>query len=201
MKRILLIVLLCFSWEASGAMAVDPKLEATHNALRALRDGLLDAINKNDIDRQLTFLHTNVVVTWHNAEVSRGREGVRAYYDRLTKGPEKMVEGFSAEVKVDELTALHGENTGIAWGGAAEHFKLTNGRSFDLAARWSATLIRENDKWLIASLHVSTNIFDNAIITMMKDRVMMLAIAVLLFGLLVGGFIGWRMRRPPRPVT
>jgi ketosteroid isomerase-like protein len=199
MKKILLIVLLSFGWSVAAA-DVDPKLEATHNALRALRDGFLDAINKNDIDRQLSFLHTNVVVTWHNAEVSRGRDGVRAYYDRLTKGPEKMVEGFSAEVKVDELTALHGENTGIAWGSSVEHFKLTNGRAFDLAGRWTVTLIREGDKWLIASLHVSTNIFDNAIVTMMKDRVMMLAIAVLLFGLLVGGFVGWRLRRP-RPVT
>ena len=195
MKRFVFVILLCFGWSA-GAAEVDPKLDATHNALRALRDGLLDAINKNDIERQLSFLHTNVVVTWHNAEVSRGREGVRAYYDRLTKGPEKMVEAFSAEVKVDELTALHGENTGIAWGSSVEHFKLTNGRAFDLAGRWTVTMIRENDKWLIASLHVSTNIFDNAIVTMMKDRVMMLAIAVLLFGLLVGGFVGWRMGKP-----
>lgn len=195
MKRLFFVFLVCLCWDIRAA-EVDPKLEATHNALRALRDGLMDAINKNDIERQLGFLHTNVVVTWHNAEVSRGREGVRAYYDRLTKGPQKMVEGFSAEVKVDELTALHGENTGIAWGSSTEHFKLTNGRAFDLAGRWTVTLIRENDKWLIASLHVSSNIFDNAIVTMMKDRVMMLAIAVLLFGLLVGGFVGWRMRKP-----
>jgi ketosteroid isomerase-like protein len=199
MKKILLIILLCGGWSVLAA-DVDPKLEATHNALRLLRDGFLDAINKNDIDRQLSFLHTNVVVTWHNAEVSRGHDGIRAYYDRLTKGPQKMLEGFSAEVKVDELTALHGGNTGIAWGSSVEHFKLTNDRAFDLAGRWTVTLIREGDKWLIASLHVSTNIFDNAIVTMMKDRVMMLAIAVLLFGLLVGGFVGWRLRRP-RTVT
>lgn len=193
MNKTLLLILSCLIWNAQAA---DQTAEATHNALRALRDGFIDAVNKNDIERQLTFLHTNVVVTWHNAEVSRGHEGVRAYYERLMKGPQKMVEAFSADVKVDELTALHGENAGIAWGSSVEHFKLTNARSFDLAGRWTATLIRENDKWLIASLHLSTNIFDNAIITMMKDRVMMLAIAVLLFGLLVGGFIGWRLRRP-----
>lgn len=195
MRNILVVILFLLNWRVAPA-APDPKVEATHNALRALRDGFVDAINKDDVERQLTFLHTNVVVTWHNAEVSRGHEGVRAYYDRLLKGPQRMFESFSAEVKVDELTALHGENTGVAWGSSVEHFKLTNGRAFDLSGRWTATLIRENDKWLIASLHMSTNIFDNAIITMMKDRVMMLAVAVLLFGLLVGGFIGWRLRRP-----
>src|SRR5260370_4139121 len=90
-----------------------PKDEVVHNELRALRDGLLDAMNKGDIERELTYLHTNVVITWHNAEVSRGRDGVRAYYKRLTSGPDKMVEKFSADLSVDELTILHGGNTGI----------------------------------------------------------------------------------------
>src|SRR4051794_7063247 len=185
MKKYLTAFLFCLCWSASGA-ALDPKLEATHNALRALRDGLMDAMNKGDLERQLTFLHTNAVVTWHNAEVSRGREGVRSYYDRLTQGPKKMVEEFSAEVKVDELTALHGENTGIAFGSSMEHFKLTNGRKLDLAGRWTATLIRENDKWLIASLHVSTNIFDNVILRMVKNRMLMIAGAMFFVGVAVG---------------
>src|SRR4051794_3929612 len=128
--KALITLLIGFCLSSAAAMP-DPKLEATHNALRALRDGLMAAINKDDIESELHFLHTNVVVTWHNAEVSRGHDGVRAYYDRLTKGPQKLVEAFSAEVKVDELTALYGENTGIAYGSSLEHFKFTNGRTFD----------------------------------------------------------------------
>ena len=34
-------------------------------------------MNKGDLEGTLSFLHTNVVITWHNAEVSRGHEGVR----------------------------------------------------------------------------------------------------------------------------
>src|SRR6266436_6231514 len=136
-----------------SSQAPPPKDEAVHNELRALRDGLIDAMNKGDIERELTYLHTNVVVTWHNAEVSRGREGVRAYYNRLKGGPNKLVDSFSAEVHVDELTILHGENCGISFGSSLEHFKLTSGRSFDLKGRWTSTLIKENGKWLIASLH------------------------------------------------
>ncbi len=148
-------------------------------------------MNKGDIERELTYLHTNVVVTWHNAEVSRGREGVRAYYNRLTSGPGKMVDKFSAEVNVEELTILHGENTGISFGSSTEHFKLTNGRSFDLKGRWTATLVREDGKWLIASLHVSTNIFDNVMLDMLKKRAFA-AVAIVFF---VGGGIGWLISR------
>src|SRR5206468_13104619 len=135
-----------------------------HNELRAVRDGLLDAIAKGDIERQLTFLHPNVVVTWHNAEVSRGHDGVRTYLNRMLTGPNKIVASYSAELNVDELSILYG-NTAISWGSGIEHFKLANGTSFDLPARWSATLVKDNGKWLIANLHASDNLFDNPMLT------------------------------------
>jgi ketosteroid isomerase-like protein len=171
------------------AMA-QPQIEATHNELRALRDGLLDAMNKGDIERQLSYLHTNVVVTWHNAEVSRGREGVRAYYNRLTSGPEKMVKAFRADITVDELTILHGDNTGIAFGSSTENFTLTSGRDFQLKGRWSATLVKEGGRWLIASLHASTNIFDNSLLNIAKKTAIWAGIACLVGGVIVGWLIG-----------
>jgi hypothetical protein len=196
MKKAFLLLVLIVPALNLFAADPDPKIEATHNDLRALRDGLLDAMNKGDIERELTYLHTNVVITWHNAEVSRGREGVRSYYQRLTSGPDKMVEKFSAEIHVDELTILDGEYTGISFGSSVEHFTLTSGRNFDLKGRWTATLIKENGKWLIASLHVSTNIFDNVILDMLKKRVLT-AVAI---ALVTGCAIGWlasRRRKAP----
>ncbi len=191
MKKTRFLLLLIMSCLNLIAADIDPKIEATHNELRALRDGLLDAMNKGDIERELTYLHTNVVITWHNAEVSRGRDGVRAYYKRLTSGPDKMVEKFSADLSVDELTILHGGNTGISFGASIEHFKLNNGRSFDLKGRWTAALIKEDGKWLIASLHVSTNIFDNVMLDMLKKR----AFAAVCVVFIVGGGIGWLIGR------
>src|SRR5205085_11953687 len=58
-----------------------------HQELRAMRQGVVDAVNKNDVDRLLTYLDKDVVVTWMNAEVSKGPEGVRAYFDKMMKGP------------------------------------------------------------------------------------------------------------------
>jgi uncharacterized protein (TIGR02246 family) len=174
----------------------DPQTEATHNELRALRDGLMDAMNKGDIERQLTYVHPNVVVTWHNAEVSRGRDGIRSYYNRLMSGPSRFVEKFSAEVNVDELTILYGAGTGISFGSSVEHFTLTDGRQLDLKGRWSATLVKEDGKWLVASLHVSTNIFDNVILDLAKKYAMRGIAAAAVIGLAVGWLLG-RWRRKP----
>ena len=179
---------------APPAAAAPASDEATHNELRALRDGLLDAMRKGDIERELTFFHPNAVVTWHNAEVSRGRDGIRKYLTRMLQGPNKAVESFNADVNVDELTILYGGDTGIAFGSAVEHFKMASGRNFDLPARWSATMVKENGQWLIANLHSSDNLFDNPLLDSAKRTIGWTGAIGLAVGLAIGIFIGRRRR-------
>ena len=169
--------------------------DPAHNELRAMRDGLLAGMNSGDIEGQLTYLHPNVVVTWHNAEVSRGRDGVRAYLDRTLKGSSKVVEKFGAEVNVDELSIIYGGDTAIAFGSALEHFTMAGGRHFDFTGRWSATMVKENGKWLVASLHTSDNIFDNPLLNAATRALWWAGGGALLVGVLGGWLMGRRKRR------
>lgn len=190
-KTFLAILMLVFGAAAPVWSQTSPANdEATHAQLRALRDNLMSAMNQGDIERQLPYLHPNVVVTWHNAEVSRGRDGVRAYLQRMLSGPNKMVDSFSADIKVDELTILYGGNTGISFGSAVEHFKLANGSKIDLPARWSATLVKEGDKWMVASLHASDNIFENPLLAASKRVAYWAGGLALLGGIILGAFLG-----------
>jgi ketosteroid isomerase-like protein len=194
MKNVLLALLFAFAFARINAATPPDPNAALHDELRALKAGIVDAINKADLDRQLTFLHPNVVITWHNAEISRGRDGVRAYYERLTRGEKKMVEKFTAEVNVDELTILHGDRTGIAFGSSVEQFTLTNGTVIDLKGRWTTTLVREDGKWLVASLHVSTNLFDNVMLDTSKKYAIRIACGAAGVAALLGWLIGRRRK-------
>jgi len=165
-----------------------------HQELRELRDGLLAAMNKGDLDGTLKYLHTNCVITWHNAEVSRGHAGVRDYFNRVMTGPNKIVESFTTSLKVDELTILYGDNMGICYGSSDEHFKLANGKDLDVKGRWSATLVKEDGRWQIASLHASTNLFDNVILDLAKKSVKVVGIVSLIIGLCIGLLIGRRRK-------
>jgi ketosteroid isomerase-like protein len=175
-------------------LTIHAQEDPAHNELRAVRDGLLAGMNSGDIEAQLRFLHPNVTITWHNAEVSRGHEGVRGYLNRMLNGPSKVVEKFGAEVKVDELSILFGGDTAIAFGSANEHFTLTGGRVFDFTGRWSATLVKENGKWLVANLHTSDNIFDNPLLNRAVSALWWLGGVALLIGLFAGWLIGRRRR-------
>jgi ketosteroid isomerase-like protein len=173
-------------------------VEKTHEELRALRDGLIRATNDSNVDALLGLLHPNVVVTWQNAEVSRGREGVRAYLARMMSGPNPIVARFQTNPTVDELTILHGGDTGIAFGSSSDRFELTDGKSFDLNGRWSATMVREDGRWLVASFHASTNLFDNPVLKMATKYAVWAGVGGLVVGALLGLVVAVVLRRRQR---
>jgi uncharacterized protein (TIGR02246 family) len=189
MKKYLLLILLVVAPFARGE-----ENKATHDELRALRDRLLTALNKGDLDTMVSQLATNCVVTWQNGEVSRGRDGFRRYYDRMMTAPGHIVESFTTSVNVDELTILYGDDTGIAFGSSDDHFKLKGGLDVPLHDRWTATVVKEDGQWRIASIHVSANVFDNPLLSATK-RTLTWAVPVAgIAGLLVGLFLGKRRK-------
>jgi uncharacterized protein (TIGR02246 family) len=186
---------------AAQEKAQSDKEQLAHKELQALRDAVVEAINKNDLDRLATFLDDDVVVTWQNSEVCRGPKEVRAYYDRMMKGPDRVVESVAIDPKVDAPANLFGDNTAMAWGGSKDHFKLTDGRDFPVESRWSATVVRKDGQWKIASFHASVNMFDSPIMWIAVKKFMFwTGIGVGLAGLLLG-FIIARLLQRKAPIT
>src|SRR5436190_1513887 len=100
-----------------------------------MRDALVVALNKQDPDLLLQNVTEDAVLTWQNAQVSRGHQGLRAYFDRMMKGPDRVVASVTTAAQTDERTRLYGpdKNSGIAFGDLEQDFKLTDGTSFHLS--------------------------------------------------------------------
>jgi ketosteroid isomerase-like protein len=193
MKRLAclsILILLAVNIPVAAQQPEDP----AHAQLRALRDDLVDAMNKRDLNRLLAHLHPDVVVTWQNAEVSRRPEGVRAYISRMLEGPDSVVESFSIAPAVDELTILYGGDTGVAFGGSRDTFGLRNGQEFELNSRWTATLVNDGGVWKIAAFHSSASLFDNPLLAAARRWSVIAGVVALVAGL-VAGFLVARMAR------
>jgi ketosteroid isomerase-like protein len=180
---------------AAGAAMAQPVEDPAHAELRVLRDSLVDAVNKKDVEALLRNLHPDVVVTWQNAEVSRKPEGVRAYLARMLQGPERIVDDFSTNVAVDELTILHGGDAGISFGSSRDRFKLRSGQSLDLNSRWSATVVRHDGRWVVGAFHASVNLFDNPLLVGSQRLALGGSIGALIVGIAVGYLMGRRRGR------
>lgn len=184
----------------AAAVSEDPE----HEKLRAVRDGLIEAYNKRDLDKLLSYCHPTIVVTWQNAEVTTGREGLRSYYERMLVGPDAIVNELTADPKVDDISTIFGGDTATARGTMNDNFKLSDGSEFAMNSRWSATLVKENDRWLVAAFHASVNAFDNGILRMAVKRVLWISGGVaLVIGLALGLLFGRMSKRrkslEPRP--
>jgi ketosteroid isomerase-like protein len=183
--------------------------EATHDELRAMRDAILAAWEKRDLDAMLAHADPQVVVTWQNGEVSRGPAEVKKFYQSLFEDGGGLIADMKSELKVDDLAILHDPDTAVAFGSIHDviTFRKSLAASFigagdrlDLESRWSATLLRKNGEWKIASYHVSANVFSNPVMSLaVKSTRRVAALAGFLVGVVLVVLIVWIRRAARKP--
>lgn len=185
MKSLLSLLLLSLSFLTTHA-AEDP----AHEELRKLRGEIIESITRGDIEAVTKNLHPDVVITWQNSEVCRGHQGVRDFFERMGK---KSFKGYKLPPTPDELTILHGGDTGISFGETIGSFNLL-GKDHEIKSRWTAGLVKENGKWLLASYHISMNALDNPLLNGAKQGLYLAAGLALAAGILAGFLIGRRKK-------
>lgn len=195
---------------AERAEAAEAEAAATHDALRALKSRMQDALNAQNLDGLLEHVTEDVVFTTMNGDVVRGPDEVRAYFARMMEGEEKVVESLSASFEADDLSILVRPDVALAFGQTDDHYTLSDGTSMDIAARWTATLVRdEGDEWKVQAFHYSTNMFDNPVLEAQRSVLIMvmilggLAIFALAFwiGRKLGRRAGTRAAKPTAEAT
>ena len=191
MKIISVMLLLTVLLSVNGlvrAQAV-PSEETVRNELRALRADLLSAIASGDVDKLLNHIHPNVVVTWQNHEVSRGHQGLKDFMNRMGK---ETFKSYKMPPTPDEPTILYGD-TGLSFGRTVAQYKIL-GKELEVTSRWTATLVKEKGRWLLAGYHVSANALDNPLLNGAKNALYWVGGVAILLGLLIGWIIGMRRR-------
>lgn len=178
-------LLMVFLTLGTATAAEDP----AHEELRAVRLAIIDAIKKGDIDSVIKHVHPDAVITWQNSEVCRGQKGLKDFFERMGKDSFK---GYKVPPTPDELTILHGGDTGVSFGETVAEYHLL-GKNYELKSRWTATLVKENGKWLLAAYHISMNVLDNPILAAAKNGLYLGAVVALVIGILIGRIL-WKRR-------
>ncbi len=186
MKRLLPLLMLVF---VLPLRAQEPDA-ATHNALRQLKATMEKALNERDLDTIVANVDPNVVFTTMNGDVCRGPEQIRAYFEKMLTAPGHIVKDVKVSFDVDALTTLYGGDTGVALGSSKDHYELTNGDTFDIQGRWTCTMVRNGDRWVIAAFHYSANVFENPILDRYRKAMWTVGIAAAIAGLILGLILG-----------
>ena len=183
---------------AGNARAADPDPhEAERKQLLAVFAEVEGSINDQNIDRMLAQMDDNVTVIWLNAEVSRGKDEVKAYYRRMVGGENAILKKYLTKAKVGAPAKFYGD-IAVADGSAADEFYPNARGVFRLDSRWSAALVRKSGEWKIVSLHLSSNVFNNPLLDEIKADIVKAAVVGFVVGLVLMYLIVWLMRRRAR---
>jgi len=202
MRKLPLAVLLVWSATAFAqpAPANAPSTLDAAEAITVLRTGLVDSFVKGDIERLLTFLDPDVVVTWQNGEVCRGPDAVRAYYQRMMTGANRVVREVKAAPEVIGRH-IYGD-WAVSWGNLHDHFMLTDGSELAFNTVFTATIAKRGDRWLVRGFHASVNAFDNAVLKLAITRTAWrIGLLGAILGLALGYLLARRLTAKPAPAS
>ncbi|MEO8125732.1 MAG: nuclear transport factor 2 family protein [Bryobacteraceae bacterium] len=181
-----------------------PETDLQHDLHREDRQALLQilssveaAINAQDIEGLITLMSPDCTVTWWNAEISRGHGEIRAYYHRMVKDTGRLISKYTTKAALGDHARFIGESGDVAVADGSmedEFFPIIRG-PFKLNSRWSATAARSAGVWKIVSLHLSSNVFTNTLISELARAMWVAGGAGLAIGGLAGWFLGRRKKR------
>jgi uncharacterized membrane-anchored protein YhcB (DUF1043 family) len=147
--------------DTQSQASVDTK--AIDAELDKFRDELFHAFNTGDYPAMLEkYCHKDIIATWQDGTTSEGHAGVIAEFDKL----KQFIDKITVDATTDKRMILNNGNLVISSGEMKDHYVLGRGPSVNLNSRWSATLINDNDRWLLASFSASTNAFDNEVVSL-----------------------------------
>ena len=179
--------------DSSYAEAVDPHT-ADRQALIKVFTEIEAGINDQNIERMVAQMTPDATVTWLNAEVSRGHDQIRAYYQRMVKGPERILDKYTTAAKLGEHARFYGD-VAVADGSMQDAFFPVTRRPFELSSRWTSTSAKINGEWKVVSLHLSANVFNNSLLDEAKSAAKLTAGGGVLGGLVLAGLVCWWRRR------
>lgn len=152
-------------------------------AIAQTREMAVQAINSRDFSKIEPYLHPSFTITTVDNRVFHKVSEFEKYWKDQLTGP---IKNISMDVKVDPARVFLSPETEIAYGEALSRFYFTDGNEATMPMRWTAVLQKRQDKWLLQSLHFSSNLLDNPVLGAAQRQGQMLAIAAGVGGLVLG---------------
>jgi hypothetical protein len=160
--------------------------------LDRFREGLFGAFNAGDYKGMLEkYCHKDVIATWQDGTTSKGYDGVLAQFKKLSEFIAKMMVQPTTDIRVisgDGKMALSSGNMHDTYDLVRGGQGIAHGPAkVALESRWSATLLKEDGKWVLVSFSASTNAFNNDVVRLYLRRTMVWSAGIAaVVGLVVG---------------
>ena len=157
LKCIGILIILVFTVNLASAQ----ERQGDHDVLRRMLKIGTEALNTGNIDAFKGILNEPFFITTSNQKTFTDLNGFKSYYNDLFSGPNAPLKSLSLDPKAEIKTAFITENVGLCYGTSNDTFVFKNGKSKKMLTKWTATVVKNNNDWKLANLHLAIDAFDN----------------------------------------
>lgn len=190
MLRRIAITTLLMAWPVlAGAQTTGTPED--HDALRALKDQAIAAVNSRDYNAVQTLLHDPFMATVITQDSFTDFDAMKAYFEGLFTRKLLRIKDVQFSAEADDYSTVYTGTFALTKGTDVEHYEMADGRAFDMNGRWTAISIKDGDDWKIAAIHMGTNFLDNPVLNAIEKSVLWTGIGGVAVGLIAGLAGGW----------
>lgn len=198
--RAQMFILLLVSLFGVVSMAQQPQEGRVkdHEALRALRSKVTEAMNKKDAKALRECFAKEFVFTGVDQTVVTSEDGLKAYNNKMFEAPGHLLKSITCNPEATILTKFIGDDAGYCYGVSNDTYTLANGKTAQMPCKWTALVVKEDGQWKIAAAQAGADILDNPILKRTESATYKLGAGGLILGLLLGLILGalvFRMKK------
>ena len=164
-------------------------------AIARTREMAVQAINTRDFSKIEPYLHPSFTITTVDNRIFHRVQEFETYWNQQLTGP---IKNIAMDVKVDTTRTFLSPGTEVAYGEAIATFSFTDGSVATMPMRWTAIVQKFQNKWTLQSLHFSSNLLDNPVLSGAQKIGRTEAIAAGIGGFLLGAGVMLVLRRKPK---
>jgi ketosteroid isomerase-like protein len=157
--------------------------QADIEAIMRTREIAVEALNTRDFSKIDPYLHPQFTITTVDNQVFHTTSEFEKYWDQQFS---TTIENIQMQLQGETIRTFLSPGIDVAQGAAITTFSFQDGKSADMALRWTAVLQKLGDKWVIQSLHFSSNLLDNPVLSAAQKSNKILAIVAGLGGFFLG---------------
>jgi ketosteroid isomerase-like protein len=162
-KRILM-TLLCLAPIVPLSAAGGSGTEEDHEELRKLLTLVKEATDQNRAELLKPYLHEDFVMTVLNQQVAVGRDGLEKLFDDWFQQEGAPLKSLVIEPAATVPTRIVDDRFGTVYGTSADTYELADGDKFVFNSHWTATVLKEDGRWKVVTVHVGVDPLDNPLI-------------------------------------
>ncbi|AFY50452.1 protein with protein kinase II-like association domain [Nostoc sp. PCC 7524] len=186
------VLLVLAIWCLPQAALADNQQEI--NSILKTREVALEAINNRNFSKIQPYLHPSFTITTVDNQVFHKVPEFEKYWNQQFSS---SIQNIKMNLPGETVRTFLSPETVVSSGEAISTFSFKDGKAADMAMRWTAVLQKLQDKWTIQSLHFSSNLLDNPVLSAAQGLGKTIGIASGVGGFLLGVVTMLIFRRQP----